>query len=414
MKDINAFLWFGYYPIPQNGVGNMPFEMLPSGGLANQALPWAECVDLGARLLRSAIGTSMSGPGPYVVPISGGMDSRAILACALEHYEASSIYTYTFGVPGTYDFDIGNMVAETVGTRHRSFDLRAYSYDLETLLDVSMRVAARTALFQHAPYREIESQLGAAVHISGFMGEALSGAHLLPIADSEHWGRAKKAFALRNRYSTNLKLSEANFDPTTALPVEPLINQNVLSYDDQLDFAIRQKRYIQPLVVARGFRYKTPFLDPPWVQYILSLPRGYRYGQSMYKAILVHAFPRLFSLPTKTCFGLPLNAARWRINASRRLHQVKARSRRFGVNIFGPSPMTNYIEFGTALRERLDLRTLTLECLSALEERHIVDWIDIDALWREHQTGRVDHSSALLLLASLEINLRYNGSMNAN
>jgi len=64
----------------------------------------------------------------HVVPISGGLDSRAILASLLKFTEAANIYTYTFGTPSTFDYEIGNLIAKETGTMHTSFPLNDYIF----------------------------------------------------------------------------------------------------------------------------------------------------------------------------------------------------------------------------------------------------------------------------------------------
>ena len=44
--------------------------------------------------------------------------------------------------------------------------------------------------------------------------------------------------------------------------------------------------------------------------------------------------------------------------------------------------------------------------LCILKKRKIVDWIDIDEIWKRHINKTADHADALLTLASLEIHLK--------
>jgi hypothetical protein len=65
--------------------------------------------------------------------------------------------------------------------------------------------------------------------------------------------------------------------------------------------------------------------------------------------------------------------------------------------------MVNYIDLARGLRERGDLRELTLGSLQRLRGRKLIDWLDLERLWKEHQKGEANHDRALTLLASLEI-----------
>jgi len=46
-----------------------------------------------------------------------------------------------------------------------------------------------------------------------------------------------------------------------------------------------------------------------------------------------------------------------------------------------------------------------------LKERKIIDWIDIDNIWKRHINKESDHADALITLASLEIHLKAGKSL---
>lgn len=403
-NDLEAFLWYGY--LPNFHVPPIIAERERAGDAHSMSL--AELVETGASIWRRAIESCLAETTrEIVVPLSGGLDSRAILAGLLEHISPGRMHTYTFGVPGTHDYEIGNSIARIVGTKHSTFDLNDYSYGTDRLSDIARRVDGRTALFQHAPVALIWKEYGEdAVYWSGFMGEALSGAHL-PRDTSLAWDLAKTRFAHRNCFCRSVNLVPVDFKPEDSLPLSPPCGLGDLYYDDCLDFGIRQQSYIKPLVLLSGAEYCTPFLYPEWIDFILNAPRRYRQGQCLYKEILKITYPRLFSLPVKNNFGLPLTAVRWR----RSLRQQKLRARAAMKRLFprinwGVSPSINYIDFDRGLRERADLKAVVHENIQDLKKRRIVDWIDTDAIWDRHQRRQGDHADALTLLASLEINLK--------
>lgn len=90
-----------------------------------------------------------------VIPISGGLDSRAILAVALKHVNPNRIRTYTFGVKGSYDFEIGQQVAKKVGIHHDAIELNSLRFTQEEMLEVAKRCDFQTHLFHHPPLKEI-------------------------------------------------------------------------------------------------------------------------------------------------------------------------------------------------------------------------------------------------------------------
>ena len=149
-----------------------------------------------------------------------------------------------------------------------------------------------------------------------------------------------------------------------------------------------------------------PFLHPDWTSFMLSVPRRHRREQFLYKQILQNAYPDLFSLRTKTCAGLPLNAPRWERTLRNTTRRVNALARRLAPGRFlGISPLVNYIDFDEGFRKRDDLMTLVHESIQRLRKCGVADWINLESIWNRHQRRQGNYADALTLLASLEINL---------
>ena len=407
--QIAQLLWFGYLvEAPGNPLPSLPTaaERKELEGLGLDAL-----ARLGAERWRSAVAKTVPQDGVVVIPLSGGLDSRSILAAVLELRGPGSIVTYTAGVPDALDFQIGSEIARRCGTTHYSFNLSEYPYSREGLLDVARRARSPVPLLGHAPVRWIEEQIGRdGVHLSGFMGDPLSGSHLLR-RDSPTWGAAVQHFWLRNRFGLNryahtLQITPRAYSPASSLPKEPFFDKRLLGYDEQLDFFVRQQGYIGALLFLKGFEYRTPFLHPDWASFMLGVPRRFREGQRLYKRIMLTAFPEVFSLPTTTHWGLPLTAPGWRIRARYVRVGFRELLRRWipGAR-FRTFPNTRYADFDEWIRCREDLQCLVGESLQRLKQREVVPWIDVDGIWNSHLRRRANHGKVLDLLTSLEIHL---------
>ena len=85
----------------------------------------------------------------HLVPISGGFDSRMILAMLHEISGGHNIFTYTYGTPGTWNYDIGEMIAKEFNTNHRSFELTSSNYTIESLRTASRKLNHSVPLFFH-------------------------------------------------------------------------------------------------------------------------------------------------------------------------------------------------------------------------------------------------------------------------
>jgi hypothetical protein len=410
--SLSSFLHFGYVPKP--GIGRprwldclVDWQRRPGEIARADDAPSLirEGVGLLRRVFKSAIG---DGSASHVVPLSGGLDSRAILGGLLENLGSREVQAVTFGSPGTWDYEIGREVARVVDVRREVIDLTSaeWRWDTAELVKTAGQTDRPIWVFDAHVNRHIADRLGFGhVYWSGFMGDPLSGSHLWS-RDSSTWDHAKKRFAGCNRFSRSVDMTPPGFEPERCLPESPPLGPEGLSYDEQLDFLVRQQCWVEHIVLPKRYEYRTPFLHPEWVNFVLSLPRRYRQGQYLYKEILRTAYPRLFALPVKNNFGLPLNAPWWSKQARRLNLRAHALARRIAPDFCRwVSPGLNYIDFDHELRHRRDLREMVHESIENLRIRRVADWIDVEDIWRRHQNGQGNHADALTLLASLEINL---------
>jgi len=336
----------------------------------------------------------------HVVPISGGLDSRAILASLLKFTEAANIYTYTFGTPSTFDYEIGNLIAKETGTMHTSFPLNDYIFSNNGEINFSQMSDSQTILFHHPPIEELFNKFEDHNIWSGFLGDPLAGAHLTKSLNDDI-NNAKKNFLIKNRFvkSVNLlNISEATF--LVYLTPELNIDKSDLTFEEQLDFGIRQNKYIAPHVCFSGLKYITPFTSSRWVNFILSQKIEYRANRKLFKDMFLNNHPDLFSLPAKETYGLPLSASLKRIKLKKGVARIK--------NIWSrlPHPNINYLDFNKGIRDRADLKKIVYDNIMDLKDRELVPWVDIDSIWRSHQNKNSDHADALLTLASLELHIK--------
>lgn len=410
--DILTYLHFGYLPHYDDKTLNSFCEVFSNKNhlrVRGQRSPESLILE-GARILKYAFESGMRGHiGMQILPLSGGLDSRAILGGLLENMETRQIQTVTFGTPGTWDFEIGQQVAHAAGVACEKIDLSArnWTWHTEDLVSTAAQTAAPVWVFDAHVNRTIAKYFGEEpTYWSGYMGDPLSGSHLFN-EDSKTWEQAKWRFLTRNLYSISVAITNPEFKSENCLPSEPFLDLGLVSYDEQLDFSFRQACLIRHIVMPRGYDYRAPLLHPDWISFILSVPRSYRTKQWLYEEVLKTAYPELLSLPTKKSYGLSLTAPRFSILARRTILKANSLGRYFLPALpWAVDPRLNYIDFDRHLRESSNFQTLVKENLHDLKKRDVVGWIDLDAIWRRHQLSQANHADALLLLVSLEINLK--------
>ncbi len=343
----------------------------------------------------------------HIVPLSGGLDSRAILGGLIHAGMKDSITAVTFGVPGTLDYELGHIVAQELGVRHVAINLDEIEVTTPALIDMVLREGLNCWLFDCYYNRLIPTMFGVdARYWSGFMGDPLAGSHLAR-TESREWWTAMLRFLERNRFAGQVRLAHPETHLEAYLPREPFLPREWLTYDEQIDFAVRQEGYIRRVVTVEGYSYETPFLDREWATFILSVPVPLRREERLYSRILQHAFPEAFSLPTKRTYGLALGDPAWRIQWRRYATGLRRRlAPRLPFLSARTDPVQNYINFAEAIRRRKDFRTLVCENISDLRRRDLLTWLDLDHLVDEHLRGRCDYSRELTLLTSLEVLLK--------
>ena len=170
---LRFFLTYGYFP--KKATQTVQFN--------NYSFEYDNCSidELGieaSKLFHENIDNLYKSNEKHLVPLSGGFDSRAILATLLKFTEAKNIYSYSFGAKDTLDYEIGRDLAQKLGVNHISFDLQSYHYSLEDLLYQSSAVNKQTFLFHNPPLEAVDTLFNEFTIWSGIVGDIVAGSAL--------------------------------------------------------------------------------------------------------------------------------------------------------------------------------------------------------------------------------------------
>jgi hypothetical protein len=395
---IDSFLRLGYFidytkeraPIDFSGINNALYV----------DVPYDELIREGVKNLRRTISALLVEGRDHVLPLSGGLDSRLILGALLEHLEPQNLQTFTYGVEGSYDYEIGNSIARDFGTRHTPICLSEEAWQLEEELDVARRTDFQGVLFHHPPLAKLDRLYDGALFWSGYVGDAVAGSHLHepPSATLED----AKLTHLRHR--TLVKSTRLHRSPDRDFLAHMDgggLNPEVLTWDEQVLFSEACAKFTAPLVLFREIDFVTPFINTPWMDFMLSVPNRFRLGQQLMIDIGRSAYPELFDSPSKNRLGhnfrtpdAIVRATFWLNRARKLAHQFIPR-----VNY----PPIQYADFNESIRSNPHLRRIVRDSTEDLRVRGICDWVDFDGLWRKHDRRIRNHGDALIVLASLEL-----------
>jgi len=381
--------------------------------------------ELGERLLK-AVERRLRGKGRVLVPLSGGLDSRGILGAVLECIPADRILAFTYGTPGSLDYEIGRLVAQSAGVPHRALDLSApHDYQAEflrrTLETDGMVDQIRNYPSDYEPLLDFSRDA-----LVGFMGDMLLG-HCLP-EDPEAERPADEIAALRpalrlRRYvaaETVSRLVGKDLEECDRIVMRLMAEGNegndhrlAGNYMLRWDFPNRQCKFVieQTFLLRELFNYLPPYIDRDFVDFALAVPIPWRQNQRLYKSMLITRFPKLFALPTRNCDGLPLTAGPWS-RLRRKLTKLAAKgARKWPLNALPAARALTNTEFRrqvlfhddqSLLRTPTPFQVLYASKLKSLVGRGILDGHTILRLWSEQISGQAAHMKVLAILVSLE------------
>ena len=418
LEKISPFLYYTYLPFyePEQAADILPgvdFEHdVPDKSI--RCMDDSEMIAYGIQLLKSTFSKIIQNTRAeyHIVPLSGGMDSRGILASLMDAGLKEQIIAVTFGVPGAWDYELGRGLAQNFGINHRQINLMNVEVSTDKLLETAQGGSAWTFLLDAFYNSLIPAEFGdSVVYWSGFMGDTLAGGSRkrLPVKQNKSWQDAIEWFAVRrNVIRRTINMASPDYDPVSSLPVDPIIPRGKISYLDQIMFWILNANYLNRVVTIKGFNYVTPYRSPEWVKFVLSLSRQNRLDRSMYLKILGNAYPDYFSYPTSQYNGASLNSSRLRKYFQQFLCKA---SKSIAVsdpiwNRIGIYENLKYINYDASIRERDDFKRLITENINDLKKRKVIDWFDPGQIWKDHMDHKGNLGIALVLLTALEISLK--------
>ena len=395
------------------------------------ARPQEELIDELGALWQKAVERRIKKDETIIIPLSGGLDSRAILAAALRCTSKDDIITFTFGEPGSFDFEIGRMVAEKAGVTNIPLGVEKENFEGQyniSMNDVEGMVDA-TPYFAIRGYKEME-KYGDKL-FTGTMIDVLLGRHILSsifssdmlrkeISSEEDYTKIKELIFEHQKLNDETEILrlfnpdflknvniKSSFDRTHP-KFKNVNNKKFPNYFAVWDYTNRWDRYIYFAVLRNRnlFKYLT-MLDCDLVDFTLKIPPELRLDENLYIQMLLKKYPELFELPTKTNQGLKLNAGNVLLFLNRAILFSKMRANRISSmlvrrNIF-LDKNKNCIDYDKLLRRDKDYRNYMRRRIEKVEEREYFNKGYIEDIWRLHMQGKKNYSMLFGLLVTFEL-----------
>ncbi|WP_394200869.1 asparagine synthase-related protein [Shewanella waksmanii] len=254
------------------------------------------------------------------VTLSGGLDSRVILAAAKQHFNGK-IKTFTFGNPDCDDATIAKQVAKLAKVENELRTIDAINWFDGRENGVWKTDGMFNVLHMHALGSAEDIATDSNYLLNGYLGDAVIGGSYLV---NNHLEQGTSPELLAKRYPSlveSIELNHAYFGSTKHDPIF-IYNRGVRFIATGTD-----------LLSSRLHNLK-PFMDYDLIDFSYSLPDAYRFNSRIYNAMLLKYYPMYFKDIPWQQTGKPISIA----NESGDSHQNVSVKRKL-INLVKASPL---------------------------------------------------------------------------
>ncbi len=411
-KYINDYLHYGYIPelgFHQNFFQKLGFEKASDSdteALFPEGINEDLLIKRGIQILDSIFDELLNGleNEMHLIPFSGGLDSRLIIAAIRERVPEKNIQTVTFGSPGSFDYEIPKQISKKLNLNSNFINCLNLDFSLENLIKASLNGGRWTS----TPDMYINQlSLFYPQNINrwtGFFGGEIAGYY-----SKVNLGNLDKnyiKFSEYQRRSKNFTLTQKNFSPHKSLLKIPFIPEGLTAFE-AIYIYNRSAAGALPILYPNNQTLISPFLHNKWIDFISKVPQEFRNNGILYEKILLEKYPEIMKFPTKNYNGLGLGSHSYSKTIFNFIKlKVNYERNRIFPSLQNPPKGINYIYYKEAFKELPSLRnSIEVACIS-LEENNIIDWFSPRKILSDHLNNKNDYSQALLILLGLYVNLK--------
>lgn len=233
------------------------------------------------------------GAYPVGVGLSGGLDSRAILAAVHLNHPV----TYTFGLPDSQDVLVAKQVAEHAGVKHVYFDIRAEDWLADRFAGVWKTDGMLNMYHMHYSHLMDRIRQLMAVNLSGFLGDVVLGGSYMNKKGKLFVNKRpdqSTAYFYYGRYAEFCDPADSFFDIEK---VDPYVMYN------------RGRRMIGMGAeeANKTIPQRLPFMDVNLMDFAYSLPDDFRVNSKVYDKALLIRYPEFYRTLPNASTGVPIH-----------------------------------------------------------------------------------------------------------
>jgi len=330
--------------------------------------------------------------------LSGGLDSRAVLAAIPEDYHP--LHVVTFGIPGCDDHRFAAQAAAVKGAIHHFVPISESEW-LAPRLDAVWWTDGHLNLMHMHGIEAAEKCRGFFdIGLNGMLGDGtIGGTHLFSLDEAHAYVHQCIIPASR---ALGMEIEEASRRYLSL--ILRLGNAHAL-YCEQ-----RNRRFVMNgLLIYRSFlEARMPFTDVPLQTFIYSVPLRFRTNYLLYKAWVIRYYPQFFERIPWQKTGLPISAGKLRHQLHHFIRRVESKVRHgvAKIGIYFPD-RHNYVDYNLWTRVE---PARTFICKTLLNKDALwQEFLPKDKCWRlvqDHLEGKRLDAEGVLLLLTFEIYLQ--------
>ena len=348
-----------------------------------------EIIDELGRIFSKSVERRLNDPSQIGITLSGGLDSRAMLAAMADHY-SDPIHVLTFGASGCEDERIAKMAAAKCDAVHHFVEINEDNWLSPRIAGVWNTDGHMDLMHMHGLAVSEFMRDICEINLSGFSGDAILGGSFFRVLDDldSPIDRKKAAKAFH--------CSEEIFD-----------EQDIEKFRTARkgDFYLLQNRVRRFTAagtkqLAISTEQRKPFFDNQLMEFAYSLPDKLRFNSYIYKKMLLRFYPRFFREIPWHSTGVPIGASSIRTELFRIRRAIKKRVK---ARLFNEKSNHNYTDYPSWVR-REPARSIFENMLQAESSLYgeFIDRPTVLSALESHMQGE-NHSSYLCRCLTFEL-----------
>ncbi len=248
-------------------------------------LSFDDAVDALGEIVERSIGRRVDLTESLVFPISGGLDSRMLLAATHRAHPDYQGRCYTFGTKACADIVLAQQVTEIVEWPHVIHELTPDNWFEKRIPTIWLTDGLLDMQHMHGcEFVDDITKQGRFV-INGYCGDAILGSSFLHTETTNMRINNYMAEKYYGQYTYLAKIESSFYDTPH---VEPNLLMN----------RVRRFTNMGTLASSAWLEHKKPFLDNELIEFIFSINDEYRLGNRLYSTFLLKQFPDFYkSIP---------------------------------------------------------------------------------------------------------------------